>query len=110
MDIAALVIVTLHGAVHQNSGKVERLVNRLGKCLEEARALADLDAPYSDDIMQSLWTASDSIETLVKQIEKVSGVAIVASTRTLNRMEKKIQSYVARSALANIGAGDPATS
>ena len=75
-------------------------MDKLGKRLDEARALADLDAPYPGYVMQSLWSASDSIETLVKQIEKVSGVAMVASTRTLNRMEKKIQSYVARSALA----------
>lgn len=109
-DLMALEIATLHGVVHQNSGQVERLVDKIGTCLEEARALADLDAPYSDNVMQSLWTASDSIETLVKQIEKVSGVAMVASTRKLNRMSKQLQSYVARSALANVGAGDRANS
>ncbi len=102
LDITALEIVTLQRIIHQNSGQVERLVDKLGKCLGEARALAELDAPYSDDAMQSLWTASDSIETLVKQIEKVSGVAMIASTRSLNRMGKQIQSYVTKSALANV--------
>ncbi len=98
LEIAASEIATLHVIVHENSGQVERLVDKLGKCLEEARALADLHAPYSDEVLQSLWMASDSIETLVKQIEKVSGVAMVASTGTLNRMSKQIQSYVPRSA------------
>ena len=110
LDIPALEIVTLHGVVHQNSGQVERLVDKGGKCLEEARALAGLHAPYSDDIMQSLWTASVSIETLVKQIEKVSGVAMVASTWTLDRMSRQIPSNVARSALVNAGTGDRVTS
>ena len=108
LDITALEIVTLQKVVRQNSGQVERLVDKLGKCLADARALADLDAPYSEDVMQSLWTASDTIETLVKQIEKISGVAMVASTQSLNRMGKKIQSYVARSALVSVGAGNRA--
>ena len=108
MDIAALEMATLLGDVHQNSSQVERLVDRLGKCLDEARALADLDAPYSEDVMQSLWTASDTIETLVKQLEGISGVAMVASNQSLNRMGKKIQSYVAGSALVNVGTGNRA--
>ena len=70
LDITALEIVTLQKVVRQNSGQVERLVDKLGKCLADARALADLDAPYSEDVMQSLWTASDTIETIVKADRK----------------------------------------
>ena len=67
-------IVTLHGVVIQNSGQLERLVDKVSNCLEEAKTLADLHVPYSVDIVQSLWTATNSIETLVKQIEKVKAV------------------------------------
>lgn len=110
LEILALDIVTLQEVVGQNSSQVERLLNKLGKYLEEATTLVDLDAPYSDNMMQSLRTASASIETLVKQIEKVSGMAMVASTQSLNRMSKQIQSYVARSALSNIERQDRSTS
>ena len=47
LDIGALEVATLHGVVRQNSGQVERLVGKVSQCLEEARALADLQTPYS---------------------------------------------------------------
>ena len=110
LAIMASEIVSLQGVIDQNSSQVERLLDKLGKCLQEATALVELDAPYSENMMQSLRTASASMETLVKQIERVSGMAMVASAQSLNRMGKQIQSYVARSALSNVGGQGRSTS
>ncbi len=88
------------------------LIRKMERCIDCAVALVDSNTdPRAEGIIGDLRVVALSIQAVAKQIEHVSGAAVIVSSRSLADMGVQLQKAVARMAVAkvNLDDSDPPT-
>ena len=89
------------------TSEMGELIRQMERCVDSAVTLTNsgTDAP-TEGIIGDLRTAALAIHAVAKQIEQVSGAAVVVSSQTLAQMGVELQKAVARMAVAKVNLDD----
>ena len=96
-------VLRMTGQVIEATDGLDRIIERVESSLREARALAELHVPFSDDMLVSVHSISTAVESMAKQVERVSSACAVLSLQSMADMARGLQKHVAQIAVARSG-------
>lgn len=96
-------VLRMTGQVIEATDGLDRIIERVESSLREARALAELHVPFSEDMLVSVHAISTAVESMAKQVEQVSSACAVLSLQSMADMARGLQKHVARIAVARSG-------
>ena len=100
-------VIRLAELLAVTTSKMGELIRQMERCIDSAVTLTNSGTDVrTDGIIGDLRTAALSIHAVAKQIEQVSGAAVVVSSQTLAQMGVELQKAVARMAVARTSSKD----
>ena len=103
LGVSADKVLRMTGQVIEATDGLDRIIERVECSLREARALAEFHVPFSDDMLVSVRTISIAVESMAKQVERVSSASAVLSLQSMADMARGLQKHVAQIAVARSG-------
>ena len=89
------------------TSEMGELIRKMERCIDSAVTLVNSGQDArTEGIIGDLRTAAHSIQAVAKQIEQVSGAAVVVSSQSLAQMGVELQKAVARMAVARTSSDD----
>lgn len=103
LDVSLDRVRRMTGGVIEATDGLDRIIERVESALRDARALAELHAPFSEEMLVSVHAISLAVESMAKQVEQVSSASAVLSLQSMADMAHDLQKHITQIAVAQSG-------